>query len=99
MLSSLESLNANFIRYQANLSRDQARRQRDRLIKEQRLDMPLRFASKNDYLAKLTELLFLESQCERINTEMYAEKDVQFQFDERHHVFSSLRMQVTRSLQ
>ena len=61
--------------------------------------MPLSFASKEHYLAKLTELLFVEAECERLNTEMIAEKDIPFRFKERLEIYSALWLEVPKTIQ
>ena len=38
--------------------------------------MPLQFASREDYVNKLTELLFIEAECERLSIEMIAESEI-----------------------
>ena len=72
----MQTLDADFIRDQANLSREVARRNNERQVRQLSVSMPLHFASKRDYICKLTELLFIESEVERLNTEMIAEKDI-----------------------
>ena len=42
--------------------------------------MPLQFDSKKDYTAKLTELLMVEAECERLQTESIAAENVSFSF-------------------
>ena len=52
--------------------------------------MPIHFASKADYVNKLTELVAVEAECERLKTESVAAKNVQFIFEERLEIFSKL---------
>ena len=40
--------------------------------------MPLSFSSKEEYAKKLEELVLIEAECERLSTEMIAEKDIPF---------------------
>ncbi len=61
--------------------------------------MPLQFASKQDYIAKLSELLLVEAEVEKLSTEMIAEKNIQFQFLERLEIFSSLLLYVPKEIQ
>ena len=52
--------------------------------------MPLQFASKSDYTAKLTELLLVEAECERLATESIADENVPFIFKERLEIYSKM---------
>ena len=61
--------------------------------------MPLQFATKEDYVAKLTELLFVEAECERLNTEMIAEKNIRFTFKERLAIYCTLWMEIPKTIQ
>lgn len=61
--------------------------------------MPLQFASKEDYLDKLTELMFVEAECERLNTEMIAEKNIKFEFKERLEIYCTLWLEVPKTIQ
>lgn len=61
--------------------------------------MPLQFASKHDYISKLTELLMIEAECERLKTESIAARDIQFVFEERLQIYSKLRLKIPKSLQ
>ena len=45
--------------------------------------MPLQFDSKRDYVAKLTELLLVQAECDRLSVEMIAAKNVSYSFEER----------------
>ena len=94
--SSASTLQADFIRDQANLSRDQAQRQLKSLQNEQSVSMPLQFASKEDYVNKLLEILLTEAECERIKTESIAAKDISFVFEERLDIYSKLILKVPK---
>lgn len=59
--------------------------------------IPPKFESKEDYLSTLSNLLDNESQLERLNIEMYAEKDISFQFIERLEVYCKLSMRIPRT--
>jgi hypothetical protein len=54
--------------------------------------MPVHFASREDYIAKLIELVVVEAHCEKLNTEMIAAKNIPFLFEERLEIFSRLRL-------
>ena len=45
--------------------------------------MPIHFASKQDYIAKLIELVSVEAECEKLNTEMTAARNIPVHFVER----------------
>ena len=47
------------------------------------VSVPLHFESKRDYVAKLTELLLVQAECDRLSVEMIAAKNVAFAFEER----------------
>lgn len=99
MKSSGSKEEANFIRDQANLSREAAHRKKEQDIRQLSVIVPLAFQSKDDYLCKLKELLVIERQVERLTTEMIAEKDVEFSFDERLEIYSRLRLRVPKTIQ
>ena len=46
--------------------------------------MPMQFENKREYIATLQELLETEAEIERLNTEVIAEKNVAFTFEEIH---------------
>ena len=54
--------------------------------------MPVHFASKQDYIAKLIELLVVEAECEKLNTEMTAARNIPFHFEERLEIYSKLHL-------
>mmetsp|Transcript_1551 Transcript_1551/g.2135 ORF Transcript_1551/g.2135 Transcript_1551/m.2135 type:complete len:129 (-) Transcript_1551:2234-2620(-) len=61
--------------------------------------MPLQFASKSDYTAKLTELLMVEAECERIKTESIAADNVPYTWNERLEIYSRLTLMIPKNLQ
>ena len=61
--------------------------------------MPLTFASKEEYLAKLEEMLEKEAEIDRLSVETIAEKDVEFVFEERLEIYSRLRLRVPKTHQ
>ena len=61
--------------------------------------MPLSFSSKEEYAKKLEELVLIEAECERLSTEMIAEKDVPFEFEECLEIYSRLCLMVPKELQ
>ena len=42
--------------------------------------MPVHFACREDYMKKLIELLAVEAECERLNTELFALANVPYVF-------------------
>ena len=60
--------------------------------------MPLQFASKPDYTTKLTELLLIEAECERVLTESIASARVSFVFEERLDIFAKLTVMIPKAL-
>ena len=66
------------------MSRQEAMKLKENLIRELQVTMPVRFDNKRDYIAKLQELLETESEIERLNTEVIAEQGVAFVFEEIH---------------
>ena len=52
--------------------------------------MPIQFASKTDYIMKLIELVKVEAECERIDSEMLALSKIPFNFEERFEIFTKL---------
>ncbi len=60
--------------------------------------MPIHFASKPDYLNKLTELVAVEAECERLKTESIAASHVPFAFEERLEIYSRLRLSVPKTI-
>lgn len=81
---------AAFIRDQARLPRAEAMFQKDEQLVRQVVEMPERFATKFDYVEKLKELLLIEAECDRVSTEVVAEPDVYFQFEECLKIYSRL---------
>ena len=75
-----------------------AKREKETKVKECSVQMPLQFETKSDYVAKLTELLFIEAECERLNTEFIAEKNIRFSFKERLAIYCTLWMQVPKTI-
>ena len=65
----------------------------------QDFSMPLQFASKRDYVSKLTELLMVEAECERLKTESVAASDIAFEFEERLEIYSKLALKIPKALQ
>ena len=61
--------------------------------------MPIQFASKTDYIMKLIELVKVEAECERIDSEMLALSNISFNFEERFEIFTKLCLQVPRDHQ
>lgn len=61
--------------------------------------MPLQFASKQDYVSKLTELLMVEAECERLKTEAVAASNISFVFEERLEIYSKLRLKIPKTIQ
>lgn len=96
---SSKGVSANFVREQANLSHNEARRLRDSRVGQLRLSMPLQFASEPDYIDKLSELLLIEAEVEKLNTEMIAEKSIEFHFEERLEIYSRLMLFVSKDIQ
>ena len=67
-----QNLRPDFIRSQANVSLEEAQRRARNQQNHQAFEMPIHFASKTDYVSKLTELLMIEAETERLRTEMVA---------------------------
>lgn len=97
--SSALSLTATFIRSQANLSPAEAQRQSKSQQSRQDFSMPLQFASKRDYVSKLSELLMVEAECERLKTESVAASGIEFAFEERLEIYSKLRLKIPKTHQ
>ena len=60
--------------------------------------MPLKFASKPEYVEKLKEFLMTEAECACLDTEMIAESNVYYEFVECREIFSLLRLQVPKEI-
>ena len=65
------------------MSRAEARTKRDNHLRFKQLEMPLRFESKAEYVEKLKEFLMTEAECESLDTELIAQSNVYFEFEER----------------
>ena len=52
-----------------------------------------------DYVSKLTELLMIEAESERLRTEMVAQRDISFTFLERLEIYSRLRLKIPKAIQ
>lgn len=72
------------------MSRAEAQRKRDNLIRLKQLTMPERFESNLDYIEKLKEILMAEAEVESLSTEMIAEEGIYFEFEERREIYSRL---------
>jgi hypothetical protein len=59
--SSPEALTSNFIRSQANLSSEEASKKKMNQLDKIVVKMPVHFASKEDYISKLIELVVVEA--------------------------------------
>ena len=81
------------------MSRQEAMKQKEKLIRELQVTMQVTFDTKNEYIAKLHELLETESTIERLNTEVIAEKDVAFVFKEIHEICCRISMKVPKTNQ
>ena len=90
--TSPDALTADFIRSQANLSSEQASKQKTNQLDSIVVKMPVHFASKGDFISKLIELVVVEAECEKLNTEMIAAKNIPFFFEERLEIFSRLQL-------
>ena len=93
-----KSQEASFIREQANMSRAEARTKRDNQLRFKQLEMPLRFESKAEYVEKLKEFLMTEAECESLDTELIAQSNVYFEFEERQKIYSRLCLQVPKEI-
>ena len=58
--------------------------------------MPLKFESMKEYLPKLEELVSCEATYSQLDMEMVAEKDVHYVFEERHEIYSKLRLRMSK---
>ena len=58
------------------------------------IKIPLRFDTKKDYIEKMIELIKVEAECEKIDTEMIALPNVPFRFEERYEIYSMLRFNI-----
>ena len=45
------------------------------------MSIPIHFAPKQDYISKLTELMLVQAEIERLSAEVIAAKDIRFKFD------------------
>lgn len=59
--------------------------------------MPVIFSCKEDYLAKLEELLDKEAEAERLSAETIGEGDIEFEFLERLEIYCTIRMRVPKT--
>ena len=66
---------------------------------QQVFEMPIHFASKTDYVSKLTELLRMEAESERLRIEMIAQRGISFTFVERLPIYSKLRLEIPKTIQ
>jgi len=60
--------------------------------------MPIQFADKHDYIAKLSELLMMEAEVEKLNTEMIAEKNIYYEFEEQLEIYCRLRLEIPKTI-
>ncbi len=74
-----------------------SKREKESIINDINVDMPLTFDSKQEYLLKLQEMLEKESLIDRLNVEIIAEKDVQFKFEERLEIYCRMRLRVPKT--
>ena len=44
-------------------------------------------------------MLFVQAECERLNVEMIAEKNVSYVFEERLQIYSKIRLKIPKRLQ
>ena len=47
---------------------------------------------------KLSELLMVEAECERLKTEAIAARDISFVFEERLEIYSKLILKIPKSI-
>ena len=85
-----------FIDKLARLTRDQAIEFKNERVASLAVEMPLTFSNMKLYLDKLSELVLNEANYSRLETEIVAEKDVEFEFEERLDIYSKLRLRVSK---
>ena len=88
-----------FIDKLARLTRDQAIEFKNERVASLAVEMPLTFSNMKLYLDKLSELVLNEANYSRLETEIVAEKDVEFEFEERLDIYSKLRLRVSKQNQ
>ena len=81
---------------QARLTLEEAAFKKKNQLGDIVVTMPVHFASRDDYMKKLVELLAVEAECERLNTEMIAASNVSFSFLERLEIYSRLQLYVPK---
>ena len=81
---------------QARLSLQEATHKKTRQLGDIVVTMPVHFASRDDYMKKLVELLAVEAECERLNTEMVAASSISYFFEERLEIYSRLQLQIPK---
>ena len=65
------------------MSRQQANREKEQLINAISIDIQDTFETKQEYVQKLKELVETEAEIDKLNTEVIAEKNIQYEFEER----------------
>ena len=83
----------------ANMSMQEAQCIRDNILDNLTFEMPVLFNSKEEYLAKLEEMLDKESEAERLAAETIGEGDIEFEFLERLAIYCVVRMRVPKTHQ
>lgn len=61
--------------------------------------MPDTYETKEEYIKKLKELIDAESEIDRLNTEVIAEKDVVFEFEETLEIYCRIKLRVPKTYQ
>ena len=72
-------------------------RQTEQHIKGLQVTMPDTYDTKEEYVEKLKELIDAETEIDRLNTEVIAEKDVTFEFEETLEIYCRMKLRVPKT--
>lgn len=90
---------ANYVKELANMSFHDAKRQKESILNDVKIDMPLTFGSKQQYLEKLQEMIEKEAVIERLAVETVAEADIEFEFEEILEIYCRMRLRIPKTHQ
>ena len=62
------------------------------------MSIPLHFETKQDYISKLSEMLLVQAECDRLSVEMVAEKNVSYVFEEKLQIYSRMKLKIPKKL-
>ena len=68
-------------------------------IKNLQVTMPVTFDTKEEYILKLKELIDAETAIDQLRTEVIAEKDIEFEFEEILEIYCRMKLRVPKTNQ